>query len=150
MIVPWFYRTRDPSETDVRLHRDTSLARHSEPQSPLVIPNHRVVRNLDFWRGETASLNEKTRLAVTTHQSLRGLKARSNLVVETASQARLRARSDTLLLGQKARLLRRRNDELAVTPYFVTARSEATKRSRISTRWGEGRLLRWAKKRSSQ
>jgi len=115
VTVPWFYRTQDPSETDVRLHRDTSLARHSDPQSPLVIPNHRVVRNLNFLRGETASLNEHRRLAVTTHQSLRGLKARSNLVVETASQARLRARSDTLLLGQKARLLRKRKDDLAVT-----------------------------------
>ena len=77
---------------------------------------------------------------------------------EIASQTKLRARSDSFCLslrGAKPRsnlkgLLRRRKDDLAVTPYFVTARSEATKRSRISTRWGEGRLLRWAKKRSSQ
>ena len=59
-------------------------------------------------------------------------------VFEIASQTKKRARND------------QPGGSLRGLSLSVTARSEATKRSRISTRWGEGRLLRWAKKRSSQ
>ena len=150
------------SEAKMRPRSDLFVG-HCEGRSPEAIRRYFfAVASEARQSHEIASPDEKTRLAMTGERtkrqarrdpfcaSLRGPEARSNLVVETTSEAKLRPRRDTLPChcerseavsyshgvreeiaspDEKTRLAMTCQGPPRGSPFPVTARSEATKQS---------------------